>query len=169
MGYTTSFDGKFDLDKPLDDQTFEFLTKLATTRRMKRRISLLPKNGFEKYGFDSWGIEGEFYVDGGGLAGQDHDKSVVDYNFQPETQPGLWCQWMPTEDRCSIVWDGVEKFYEYEVWLKYIIDKVLSPRGYVLSGLVNWQGEEPSDFGQIKVENNQVYMRFGQRQYGEWK
>lgn len=169
MGYTTSFDGQFELNKKLDPETHSFLTKLAETRRMERDPSLLPSSGFEKYGFTSWGKCGEFYVDAGGFAGQDRDKSVLDYNRPPPTQPGLWCQWVPTEDGTMIVWDEGEKFYDYEDWLGYIIDKVLEPRGYVLNGLVEWQGEDPSDFGQIKVENNRIYVRHGQKRFGDWK
>lgn len=168
MGYTTDFKGQFNLNIYLDDQTYRFLNKLSTTRRMKRDVSKLPDHGFEKYGFDSWGKEGEFYVDGGGLAGQDREESILDYNQEPSTQPGLWCDWIPTEDGAYIEWNGGEKFYNYIEWLKYIIKRVLSPRGYVLSGMVEWQGEDPSDFGQIKVEDNKIFSRLGKMGYGKW-
>lgn len=169
MGYSTDFEGKFTIDKNLDDKTYNFLCKLAETRRMKRDICLLPSTGFEKYGFDSWGEEGEFYVDAGGLAGQNREKSILEYNQAPQTQPGLWCQWVPNNDRVTIEWDGNEKFYNYLEWLEYIIEKVLEPRGYKLNGLVSWQGEEASDFGQIKVKNNEIYTRLGKMGYGPWE
>lgn len=144
MGYTTEFDGKFNLNKKLDKETHEFLTKLASTRRMKRKLPT------------EYGIEGEFYVDGAGYAGQDREDSIVDYNKPPSTQPGLWCQWVPTEDGTAIEWDGGEKFYHYVDWIKYIIDKVLAPRGYSLSGVVDWRGEDWSDTGTIVVRDNKV-------------
>jgi hypothetical protein len=144
MGYTTEFDGKFNLNKKLDKETHEFLTKLATTRRMKRKLP------------PEYGIEGEFYVDGAGYAGQDREDSIVDYNKPPSTQPGLWCQWTPTHDGTAIEWDGGEKFYHYVDWIKYIIDKVLAPRGYSLSGVVDWRGEDWSDTGTIVVRDNKV-------------
>jgi len=169
VGYTTDFDGVFTLDKKLDDKTYNFLLKLNESRRMKRDVSKLPSSGFEKYGFDSWGEEGEFYVDGGGSHGQDHEESILEYNWEPKTQPGLWCQWMPDEDRITIRWDGGEKFYCYIEWLEYIIEKVLEPRDYKLSGIVSWQGEEASDFGQIKVENNEISSRLGKMGYGPWE
>jgi hypothetical protein len=169
MGYTTDFEGKFDLDRELDPKTHEFLNKLATTRRMKRNVFLLPKSGFEKYGFSDWGTEGEFFVDGDGEFGQSHERSIMDYNEEPKTQPGLWCQWVPTKDGMYIQWDGGEKFYSYLEWLEYIIEKVLEPRGYILNGIVEWQGEESSDFGQIKVENNKVFSRLGKMGYGGWR
>jgi hypothetical protein len=144
MGYTTEFNGKFNLNKKLDKETHEFLTKLASTRRMKRKLP------------PEYGIEGEFYVDGAGYAGQDREDSIVDYNKPPSTQPGLWCQWIPTHDGTAIEWDGGEKFYHYVDWIKYIIDKVLAPRGYSLSGVVDWRGEDWSDTGTIVVRDNKV-------------
>jgi hypothetical protein len=45
MGYTTSFDGQFELNKKLDPETHSFLTKLEETRRMERDPSLLPSSG----------------------------------------------------------------------------------------------------------------------------
>jgi len=167
MGYTTSFEGKFILNKELDDKTFKFLKKLSRTRRMKRDIHCLSNEGFEKYGFSDWGIEGEFFVDAGGFAGQDRDISILDYNIPPITQPSLWCQWEPTGDRKNIKWDGGEKFYKYEEWLNYIIGYILEPRNYILNGNVSWQGEDPTDFGQLKVEKNKVYYRKGKRSFKE--
>ena len=169
MGYSTSFEGQFNIDKKLDDQTTEFLMKLSSTRRMKRDNNLLPKTGFEKYGFESWGIDGEFYVDSGGEAGQARETSIKDYNSSSAAQPGLWCDWIITEDRLGIKWGGGEKFYYYVEWLEYIIEKVLKPRNYVLSGMVSYQGEEYEDFGQIKVKNNEIFLRYGKKEYGDWK
>lgn len=154
MGYTTDFYGKFVLDRPLDEQTKTFLHKLATTRRMARRLP------------PEFGVEGEFYVDGGGYAGQDREPSIVDYNNPPCTQPSLWCQWIPSEDGTTIQWDGNEKFYSYVEWLQYIVSRVLNPKNYILNGEVEWQGEDPEDFGKIIVVDSIVYVKVGKRQYG---
>lgn len=150
MGYTTDFEGKFKLNKELDEDTYNFLIKLAETRRMKRDVSVLKSMGYE----GDYGVEGEFFVDGAGDFGQDYDESIIDFNRPPKTQPGLWCQWIPTEDRTHIEWDGGEKFYNYREWLKYIIDNILKPNGYLLSGKVTYQGEGYGDFGSIMVKNN---------------
>jgi hypothetical protein len=74
-----------------------------------------------------------------------------------------------TPDFYVIRWNEQEKFYHYVEWLKYIIDKILNPRGYILYGTVQWQGEESDDFGKIKVKNNIVYKKIGKRSYGKWK
>jgi hypothetical protein len=46
--------------------------------------------------------------------------------------------------------------------LVYIINKILKPNGYVLNGVVQWQGEEVGDVGEIFVEDNKVFTQ-------EWK
>jgi hypothetical protein len=153
MGYTTDFDGNFTLNRPLDDETYEFLKKFAHTRRMKRRVD------------SKYGIDGEFYVDGTGDFGQDDDGTVVDHNKPPRTQPSLWCQWIPTEDKLHIEWDGGEKFYSYIEWLKYIITNFLEPKGYSLNGKVHWYGEDREDNGIIVVKDNKVSTKEGRIVY----
>lgn len=147
MGYTTEFEGQFNLDKKLDSETHTFLKKLSETRRMARNLG------------HGYGVEGEFYVDGLGFAGQDHDDTIIDYNTPPSTQPSLWCQWEPTDDGMGIIWNGTEKFNAYVQWLEYIIDKILKPRGYTLDGKVKFQGERIGDSGTIIVKDNKVSVR----------
>ena len=150
MGYTTEFSGQFTFNKPLDDDTYQLVTGLATTRRMKRNVDE------EKYGKD-----GEFYIEGGGYAGQADEDNIVDYNRPPADQPGLWLQWVPTDDRWHLEWDGGEKFYYYVEWLEYLIKKIFAPRGYVLHGEVRWRGEDFDDIGVITVEDNKVSTKEG--------
>lgn len=40
MGYTTDFEGKFELDRPLDPQQLNYLKLFFETRRMKRDAKL---------------------------------------------------------------------------------------------------------------------------------
>lgn len=70
-----------------------------------------------------------------------------------------YCQWAPTRDRLSLEWDGSEKFYEYEKWLKYLIETFFKPAGYVLNGKVKWQGEDMDDRGYLEVIDNIVFAR----------
>ena len=154
MGYTTDFEGSFNITPVLSQKDNEFLTKFSETRRMARNVG------------PEYGIEGEFYVDGTGWAGQDSDTTVINYNKPPSTQPGLWCQWVPTDDGSELVWDGGEKFYNYVEWLDYLIDKILAPRGYTLNGECQWFGEERDDVGVIIVKNNIVTTKVGKLTYG---
>jgi len=153
MGYTTDFEGSFNITPVLSQKDNEFLTKFSETRRMARNVG------------PEYGIEGEFYVDGTGWAGQDSDKNVINYNRPPSTQPGLWCQWIPTDDGSELVWNGGEKFYNYVEWLQYLIDKILAPRGYTLNGECQWFGENRDDVGTIIVKNNVVTTKVGKLVY----
>lgn len=142
MGYTTSFEGRFAFNKKLDKKTRTFLTKFSETRRIARKLP------------SKYGIEGEFYVDG------DNDEirgdTIIDYNRPPKTQPGLWCQWIPSNDGKYLEWDGGEKFYHYIEWLRYIIKNFLQPKNYMLYGEVDWFGERSDDAGKIEVKNNKI-------------
>lgn len=158
MGYSTDFQGRFDLDRELDNETHELLEGLATTRRMKRKVD------------GKYGVEGEFYIYGSGQLGQNpDDATILDYNRPPATQPGLWCQWTPTADKKGLQWDGGEKFYSYVEWLKYLIDSVLAPRNYVLNGQVYWQGEDSDDRGRIDVKDNKIAIMHATVTYQERK
>ena len=150
MGYTTDFNGQFKINQPLDDDTYNLLVGLNNTRRMKRNVS------------QTYGIEGEFYVEGSGDFGQGREDNIIEYNTPPKTQPGLWCNWVPTEDRNYIEWDGGEKFYNYIEWIEYLIEKILAPKNYILNGEVRWSGEDPSDNGVIIINNNTVKTKDNQ-------
>lgn len=145
MGYTTEFEGGFNIDKQLHPKLAEFINKLADTRRMARNV---PE--------DIYGIEGEFYIPKEGFRGQNRESNIIDYSRSPKTQPGLWLQWIYDKESNSIVFDGNEKFYEYIAWIDYLIRKILAPNGYKVNGEVIWQGEDMSDRGKIMVKNNIV-------------
>lgn len=160
MGYSTDLFGTLKFNRQLTLNEKNFLDKFNNTRRMKRDVE--PK----------YGTDGEFYVEGGGMMGQDHENSIVDYNTPPSTQPGLWCQWAPTEDGMGLEWDGGEKFYYYIEWLQYLIDRVFpyiledGDEPLVLNGEVEWYGEDRDDVGKIVVTNNEVKVLEGKITYG---
>lgn len=186
MGYTTYFDGQFTLDRPLNQEHHAYLTAFASTRRMTRDAKLAEARpdplraatglpvGEEGGYFVGGGRDGltlvEVVLSAGDFRGQEHTSDVVDYNCPPSGQPGLWCQWIPTDDGTAIVWDDNEKFYYYIEWLQYIVEHFLTPWGYTLSGEVAWNGEEPADFGKIVVSStpvnrNTVMVARGYRAY----
>ena len=86
---------------------------------------------------------------------------------QPNAQPGLWCQWVPAEDGCGIMWDGGEKFYEYIEWIKYLLDHFIKPWGRTLTGQVEWQGEERDDMGIIIARGDHIEVAEGKVAYGD--
>jgi len=160
MGYTTDFEGSVTVEPPLNEAEIAFLKKFNDTRRMNRK-------------------KGPYYVDGGGFAGQDQEEDIIDFNSPPRGQPGLWCQWVPTEDGTQLEWDGGEKFYESVKWMQYIIDHFLKPgaiaaaelpflqANHVVTGEIFAQGEESSDKWKLVVENNKARSVAGTTIYRE--
>lgn len=163
MGYTTDFNGSFELNKPLAPAHKAYLEKFAETRRMKRKeeLALELPDPIRDAAELPVGFDGAYFVNGRGYCGQDNDESVTDSNRPPTGQPSLWCQWVPNNDGTAIVWDGGEKFYEYVDWIEYLIENFLKPWGYTLNGEVEWIGEDPNDRGMIVIDNNVVKVKTG--------
>ncbi len=150
MGYTTEFEGKIAVEPPLSAEEIAYLKLFANTRRMDRTL-------------------GPYFVEGSGFHGQGDDSDILNSNKPPEGQPGLWCQWEPSEDGTAIEWDGSEKFYNSEQWMKYLIDHFLKPNclakselpflqaNHVLNGVIGAQGEEDDDVWRLVVEDNRVF------------
>jgi len=136
------------------------------------------------------GLEGAYFVGNDSYRGQNDDASVIDGNSPPGIpsssafyaknatwyndwlkakaaglqcggQPGLWCQWVPNGDGTALMWDEGEKFYEYEDWLRYLIEHFLAPWHYTVNGEVEWKGEDSSDIGLLVVKNNIVSVKLG--------
>jgi hypothetical protein len=161
MGYTTYFTGHFLLDKPLEEKHAAYLHKFSETRRMKRSPALLqdvPDPLRVAVGLPL-GPQGAYFVGNeekrGGIH-YTHPPSILHESRPPLGQPGLWCQWIPTEDGTGIMHYGGDKFIYYVEWLQYLIEHFLQPWGYVLSGDVHWQGDFAKDVGMIIVRKNMV-------------
>lgn len=169
MGYTTDFEGRFNLDRPLAPEHKAYLEAFAGTRRMGRDVTLvakLPDPLREAVDLPA-GPQGAYYVGSSsdGQFGQGKDESIVDFNHAPSSQPGLWCQWVPSSDGTAIEWDGGEKFYSYVEWLEYLVENFLGKWGYKLNGTVTWEGEDRSDKGKIIVKDNVITTKRGRTVY----
>jgi hypothetical protein len=143
MGYTTEFEGVIKVDPPLSAAEVNYLNKFSDSRRMKRE-------------------NGPYYV-------ADDEADVLEYNTPPIGQPGLWCQWIPTDDGTGIEWDGGEKFYNAAEWMQYIIDHFFGDnpiakqvdldagdflQSHTFTGVIEAYGEERDDIWRIRIENN---------------
>lgn len=173
MGYSTDYDGSVSVEPSLNTPEYVFIKKFGDTRRMDR-------------------ARGPYFVDGTGMAGQDRESDIRGYNYPPEGQPSLWCQWEPINNGAEIAWDGSEKFYAGEYWMKYLIDHFLKPEavasdpstwdgwpeGYdqfgrhftynhVVNGEIQAQGEDPEDHWKLIVEDNQVKITRARMVYDE--
>lgn len=177
MGYTTDFNGQFDLNKPLAPEHKAYLEAFSGTRRMKRDAYTTedrPDPVRLAAGLPV-GLDGGYFVGEGGHAGQGEwawgskpeTFGILAYNFPPNGQPGLWCHWIPNDDGTAIYWDGGEKFYDYVEWIKYLIQHFLTPWGYVLNGEVEWFGEDANDRGMICIQDNVVKVKIAKVIYEE--
>ena len=167
MGYSTDFDGSFELDKTLTEEHRAYLAAFNDTRRMKRDAAIaesMPDPVRIVAGLPI-GSDGGYFVGLPDDFGQFMDASILAYNDAPHGQPGLWCQWRPNDDGTAIEWDEGEKFYNYTEWLDYLLEHFLVPWGYVLNGEVTWQGDERNDIGMIVVVDNVVEIKEGRIVY----
>jgi hypothetical protein len=164
MGYTTDFYGTFKVEPPLNEAEITYLEKFSRTRRMERRSG--------PYTTDSVSVG----------HGQEGIEDVINYNHPPSGQPGLWCQWTPSEDGSGIEWDGGEKFYYSAEWIAYLIEHFLMPDcvakkaepekfkdfvPHTVSGQVMAEGEESGDIWQITVKDNFVTTQQGTITFAE--
>lgn len=74
-----------------------------------------------------------------------------------------YLQWVPSESLDEIVWDGGEKFYDYEQLLRWLCSVWLLERGIVANGELLWSGEEAGDVGVLTVVSNVVSSAKGKK------
>lgn len=138
-----------------------------------------------------YGFRGEYFAKDDNNCGQNSDSSIIDYNMASGEigwkeydgdwnkrdelqkalnadkikQPGLWCQWVLSDDGTELSWDGGEKFYNYIEWLKYYVVHFFEPWGIKLNGEITWQGEDSNDMGKIIVTDNVIEIYEGEVEY----
>lgn len=167
MGYTTEFFGEITVTPALNHDEIDYLRDFANSRRMHRTrgpLYAVPSN--------SWGQSGD-------------TDDVLSFNGPDPDQPGLWCQWVPTEDGTAVAWDQGEKFYNAAEWMTYLVTYLLAPsaRDYVdahltedprlagftcdhhLTGEITAHGEDDDDRWLLQVTDNAVTTLEGQVTY----
>ncbi len=82
-------------------------------------------------------------------AGVEELKNFSETRHDGPVGPGVWCDWVASEDGTELAHNGNEKFYHYCEWLTYLVNNFFRPRRRKLSGSVTWQGEQPDDMGRI--------------------
>lgn len=147
MGYSTEFIGRVTVTPPLNAHEIAFLMEFADSRRHQRP-------------------EGPYSVRDYGYNELDREQ----YNYPPEGQPSLWCNWEPVQEGTGIAWNRAEKFYDGDIWMQYLIDHFLkagaSAQGlpgfeeftfdHVVNGTIGAQGEDPDDVWNLVVADNVV-------------
>lgn len=82
-------------------------------------------------------------------------KKFNDTRHEGAGYPAVWCPWRPTANGTGLLWDGREKPYEGEAWMRYLINRYFAGK-HVLNGRFEAQGDEEDDHWLLIVENNQV-------------
>lgn len=141
QGDVTVFDGYFQIDRPLDEDTVDIIDGLAGGLCLARNVEKLAKA--LRMGVQEckrlYGQEGQYYL------GED-ETSVLparprrfennDFTGQP---PYSCLRWeYHTEDN-TIRADDIEKFYCYQEWITLLVEEVLAPRGYIVNGTVRYE------------------------------
>lgn len=187
MGYTTDFNGAWDVLPPLTKEHREYLLAFNEMRHVTRdplKLINEPDPLREAVGLpigqdgcyfigepvlrSGFGNEGPGVTESNTPPGLGGYMGAIKPGAQDYAQPGLYCQWRPNADGTQIEWDEGEKFYEYVEWIRYLTDHFLTPWGYSLAGTVYWQGEESDDRGRLVIDSplNRVKIQNAQITYG---
>lgn len=80
--------------------------------------------------------------------------------------PGLWCPWTACAAGCCLQWDHVEKPYDGEAWLTWLIRTLLAPRRplpgrvrHVCDGMFVGERHETGELYALAVASNRVTRR----------
>jgi len=80
-------------------------------------------------------------------------------NTTPDYAPGLWCNWLVTNDRKGLTWNCTEKSYEMDKWLVVLIKRFLKPKGLTCNGEVEAQGEKVGNHWLMVVVDNVLTVK----------
>ena len=174
MGYTTYFSGEIQIDPPISKDLSDYINAFSHTRHVRRDIDAV-KRIFPDWEKLCWkgnpGAEGEYfivperkvnrpYIDSEETFDRWREQTwnangILDDNVPPAGVPGLWCHWVINENG-KLCWSGTEKFYDYDRWLEYLIERFFIPEGYTLNGRIFYAGERMNDIGYLHVTDNHV-------------
>lgn len=142
MGYTTDFYGEFAIFPPLEPGQVALINAISDGSEDWHPAHWCQWTVSTK---TEWvpGADGEF------VRNEDGSLKVLE-------TPGA-----------VLEWDQGEKFYEYVEWLKELIARYFVPWGRTLQGMVEWQGEEPDDMGQIHVTDNVMVVLEGRKVFDQ--
>ena len=179
MGYTTCFYGEVKFDRPVSKELASYINEFAKTRHVRMDVEVI-KRIYPDWERLCWkknlGNEGEYFIGKRIQVSRPYIDSeetfnswikqckaangILDDNYPPSGVPGLWCHWIINSDG-NLCWSGAEKFYDYDLWLQYLIEHFFKPEGYILNGRIAYIGERGGDMGYLIVKDNQVRKEQG--------
>ena len=96
------------------------------------------------------------YFDGHFSIDRPLDEKTKDLIQKLHDSEDKYCCWEYTENTSPSLVAEPGKIDDYSEWVGYIVDKILAPNGYILSGLVFWIGEDDCDRGAMSVVDNKL-------------
>lgn len=75
-----------------------------------------------------------------------------------------YCPWL-YDDQYNVLYCESGKCYGFEDWINLLIEHFLKPKGYIVNGIVFWDGEDTSDIGEINITDSEVTTSYGQTFY----
>lgn len=158
MGYDTEFSGSLTITPALSDEQIQYLNLFHNTRRMQRDTDILQATYQGKHGIlgtSDYGPQGSYFAFDDWNMWQVRHWSIIDFNM-PVQWLSLWCPWF-----INYEWElECESGYEYQEWLRFLINHFFKPWGVYLNGKVRWRGEEFDDMGAILVKDNNVAVEY---------
>ena len=70
---------------------------------------------------------------------------------------GIWCDLVASPT--TLEWNGAEKTYSLDQWVKYVVNEFIAPKGHRVDGFMEAQGEDPDDRWTLRVDNNVVAVQ----------
>jgi hypothetical protein len=152
MGYDTYFHGEISISPPLLPEHEAYLKAFLQRDHWSLDTNLIAseEDSLRSAVGLGLGISGEFYTG---------DDSVYETHARlpgtPITQPSARTDWRVFSPdhlgmRESTRTEG------YVLWLKYLMQNFFIPWGYVLDGMIEWDGDDPGDKGMIHVNQNKA-------------
>ena len=155
MGYTTDFLGHINIDPVLNDAEVAYLTAFSQSRRFDR-----PGGPYD--------VPMNPYAEDGPVTAEGESLSRT-----AEGQPGFACDWVPCVEGCCLSYNGMEKFYQADRWLRYLIDHFLRPDAlaaqsglrwfdeftfdHTLDGLIVGRRRDTREMFALSVEDNELW------------
>jgi hypothetical protein len=166
------------VEPAMDEKTCGLVRWLRSTGRYGWKMDDLPSSGFERFGLDSWGPEGDFY--GVSLPRpssktftheeiklRDAQRNRGANAFEPASdQPSQFTFWEPSPDGGHLFLDrhAPSEGGAQVNWLCWLIEKVFIPRGHTVTGsFLSFSSRSSPAEGVLEIEvievrNNMVYQ-----------
>lgn len=153
--YKTKFYGEYKFSDNATPYLLTYLSKFFRTIHIERDVEKIKESYYNWKDYSYYGdlgYEGELYVN-------PEDKSYGNKNLLAVTK---WCHFAieKREDGNFLIWNGNKRFYHYEAWIQYIIDRFLQPHKIELNGVMLEIGMGSTDANYMVLYENRLFKYY---------